>query len=170
MLTVSFSDGTIVDIEDGLLTTFQSFEQQQMWSKEAGGILIGKKLMDEEHYVLSAVSTPTKQDKRTRFSFTRSKQSAQQYIDKHWIESGGIENYFGEWHTHPEIKPSPSNVDQSLIRQIVSDKSSPFSKVLLIIVGQKGTLYLGLADSQGTGAISITQEIEVDYEHLRIKE
>lgn len=170
MLTVSFSDGTIVDIEDEVLTTFQSFEQQQMWSKEAGGVLIGKKLMDEEHYVLSAVSTPTKQDKRTRFSFTRSKQSAQQYIDKHWIESGGIENYIGEWHTHPEINPLPSSVDKSLIRQVVSDKSSPFSKVLLVIVGQKGTLYLGIADSQGTGEISITKEIEVDYEYLRIKE
>ena len=43
MMTVSFSDGTIVDIEDGVLTKFQSFEQKQMWSKEAGGILIGKK-------------------------------------------------------------------------------------------------------------------------------
>lgn len=170
MLTVSFSDGTIVDIEDGVLTTFQSFEQQQMWSKEAGGILIGKKLMDAEHYVLSAVSTPTKQDKRTRFSFTRSKQSAQRYIDKHWTESGGIENYIGEWHTHPEINPLPSSIDKSLIRQVVSDKSSPFSKVLLVIVGQKGTLYLGIADSQGTGEISITKEIEVDYEYLRIKE
>ena len=55
MLKISFADGTIVDIEDCVLSIFQSYEQRQLWSKEAGGVLIGKKLENEEHYIVSAV-------------------------------------------------------------------------------------------------------------------
>ena len=170
MLTVSFSDGTVVDIEDEVLATLCSYEQRLAWSQEAGGILVGKKLLGEEHYVLSAASTPTKRDRRTRFSFTRSKQSAQTFIDKHWEVSGGVENYIGEWHTHPERNPHPSGPDRALIKQVVAHRSSPFSKVILIIVGQNATFYIGLAKVQGTGDISTHKHIEVKYEHIRSKE
>ena len=169
MLTISFSDGTIVDIEDSVLSMFQSYEQRQLWSKEAGGVLVGKQMKNENHYILSAVSTPTKYDRQTRFSFTRSILSAQPFIDKKWKESEGIENYLGEWHTHPELFPTPSETDKALIRQIVSDKTSHFSKVILVIVGLKGTIYIGIADSQNTGEISMSKEIEVNYEYIRNK-
>lgn len=169
MLKISFSDGTIVDIEDSVLSIFQSYEQRQLWSREAGGVLIGKQVENEDHYILSAVTTPTKHDKRTRFSFTRSILSAQPFINKKWQESNGTENYLGEWHTHPETNPIPSETDKALIRQIVSDKSSPFPKVLLVIVGLNGTIYIGIADSQSSGEISMSKEIEADYEYIRSK-
>lgn len=31
MLKISLSDGTIVDIEDSVLSIFQSYEQRQLW-------------------------------------------------------------------------------------------------------------------------------------------
>lgn len=170
MLKISFSDGTIVDIEDSVLSIFQSYEQRQLWSREAGGVLIGKQVENEDHYILSAVTTPTKHDKHTRFSFTRSILSSQPFINKKWQESNGTENYLGEWHTHPETSPIPSETDKALIRQIVSDESSPFPKVLLVIVGLNGTIYIEIANSQSSGKIYTSKEIEADYEYIRSKE
>ena len=72
----------------------------------------------------------------------------------------------GEWHTHPEAKPVPSETDKSLLRQIVFDRSSPFPKVLLIIVGLNGTIYIGFAVSQSSGEISMFKEVEANYEYL----
>ena len=169
MLTVTFSEGTIVDLENNVLSIIRSYEQQKLWSKEAGGVLIGKELKDTDHYIITAASTPTRHDKRSRFSFTRSMESAQPLIDRKWEESGGIENYIGEWHTHPESKPTPSGIDQALIRQVVSDNSSPFPKVFLVIGGLNGSLYLGVAETLGSGDISISRQIEVDYEYIRNK-
>lgn len=167
MLTISFRNGTFVDIEDSVLAVFQLFQQRNPWSKEAGGVLIGKQVENDNHYVLSAISTPTKYDKQTRCSFTRSIKSAQPFIDERWRNSGGIENYIGEWHTHPEITPVPSRIDKALIRQVVLDKSSPFSKVILIIVGLNGTIYIEAFDAESTGFASESQIIEVNYEHIR---
>lgn len=169
MLTVAFSDGTIVDLEDSVLSIIRSYEQRKPWSKEAGGVLLGKQVKGEDHYVITAASIPTKHDRRSRFSFTRSIKSAQPLIEKNWEESNGIENYIGEWHTHPECKPTPSGIDKALIRQVVSDKSSPFPKVFLVIAGLNGTLYLGVADTLGLGDISSSRQIEVDYEYIRNK-
>ena len=166
MIRVTFPDETIVDIEENVIQTIQFYEQQNPWSKEAGGVLIGKKLQDIEHYVLTAVSVPTGFDKRTRFSFVRSIKSAQPFINRHWKDSDGIENYIGEWHTHPEYKPTPSPTDRELIKRVVSEKSSLFPKIFLIIGGLNGTFYFGVANAAELGDILFSKQLEVSYEHI----
>ena len=70
-------------------------------------------------------------DKRSRFSFIRSKISAQRIVDKKWHDSNGIENYLGEWHSHPENCPTPSHTDRELIQQVIKDDTNVFKKVFL---------------------------------------
>ena len=148
MECVHFEDGTILYIEDIALTKLFKYLQQSNTSKEAGGILIGKQTKGEEEYYLCDVSEPSHMDKRGRFSFVRNKVSAQQIINKKWHESNGIENYLGEWHSHPENRPTPSHVDRNLIRQIVRDGTNAFKKVFLIIVGKDRSLYIGVTNSE----------------------
>ena len=96
-------------------------------------------------------------DKRGRFSFVRNKVSAQRIINKKWDESNGIENYLGEWHSHPENRPTPSHIDRSLIRQVIRDGTNAFKKVFLIIVGKDQSLYIGVADSETSHEIYTSQ-------------
>lgn len=170
MISITFPEGIIVDIEDHVLFLLHEHTQNHILDKESGGVLLAKQIENQSHYVISAASTPTKWDKRSHSSFVRSIKSAQPFINERWKTSCGTENYFGEWHTHPESSPSPSGTDKSLIKQVIEDKSSPYSNVILIIVGQKDSLFIGLSNSLQPELPMVYRKIEVDYEHIRIKE
>lgn len=77
MKYVQFEDGTILYIEDVVLTKLFKYLQRNNTTKEAGGILIGKQVKGQEEYYLCDVSEPSHMDKRGRFSFIRNKVSAQ---------------------------------------------------------------------------------------------
>lgn len=82
MECVQFEDGTILYIEDVVLTKLFKYFQRNNTSKEAGGILIGKQAKGQEVYYLCDVSEPSHMDKRGMFSFIRNKVSAQRIINK----------------------------------------------------------------------------------------
>ena len=153
MESVCFEDGTILHIEDIALAKLLKYVQRNGSSKEAGGVLIGKQIQDREEYYLCDISEPSRMDKRSRFSFIRSKISAQRIVDKKWHDSNGIENYLGEWHSHPENCPTPSHTDRELIQQVIKDDTNVFKKVFLIIVGKDQSLYIGIANSDVSNEI-----------------
>ena len=146
MKTVMFEDGTTIHVKDCVLATMLSYVQICSTQMEAGGIILGKKVVNREEYILTEITVPSSGDKRSRFSFVRNKKSAQNVINRKWKETDGVVNYLGEWHTHPENNPIPSEIDRALLRQIINDKSNAFPKVTLMIVGTH-SIYLGLADS-----------------------
>ncbi len=159
MKTVNFLDGTILYIEDQVLVKMFRHIQCCKQHKESGGILLGKKIQNHPTYVLTEISEPTKRDERKRFSFLRDKNSAQHIINQRWNETNGIVNYLGEWHTHPEYSPIPSQTDKKLICQVINDNSNVFTKVFLIIVGMDQSLYIGLADSNVSDKIILSEHI-----------
>ena len=73
--------------------------------------MIGRRIVDSEDVVVDCALPPSRIDHRARLSYIRNIEPSQQYINKAWRESGGARNYLGEWHTHPEDDPSPSNQD-----------------------------------------------------------
>lgn len=78
---------------------------------EAGGVLLGRLLVDSYDVVVDEVTVPMPGDKRCRFSFYRDKRRHQRIINQRWRESKGTSIYLGEWHTHPELVPTPSKTD-----------------------------------------------------------
>lgn len=80
---------------------------------ESGGILLGQ-VKDNVIYILKA-SIPNEFDKSSRFSFVRNKSVAQLITNYEFENSEGKTVYLGEWHTHPEKRPSPSNQDIKMI-------------------------------------------------------
>lgn len=85
--------------------------QRSWWHAEAGGALLGRHLLDSENIVVDEVTTPQSQDRRSRFSFFRSKQHAA-IARTRWAACDSTMAYLGLWHTHPERDPTPSDVDR----------------------------------------------------------
>jgi integrative and conjugative element protein (TIGR02256 family) len=124
-----------IEFSQEALKQMQTYKQQQAGSCEAGGVLLGRKLLDSGDWVVDAVTTPQATDKRSRFSFFRAKHPHQAAIDKVWAESGGTTGYLGEWHTHPEANPIPSRKDYSEWKKALKRFSYDGDSLFFAIVG-----------------------------------
>ena len=111
--------------------------QRQINSKdpEAGGMLLGRLVAECDDVVIDEVTEPTTSDQRGRFFFMRSKKHAQQRVNEAWEESKSTRIYLGEWHTHPEIDPSPSSKDLKNWHRIARVAQYEQAFLLFIIVG-----------------------------------
>lgn len=100
-------------------------------SLEAGGILIGRRIIDSNDIVVDAVTEPAPQDRRGRLRFHRLPQGHQQILDKAWVSSGGVAAYLGEWHTHASKRALPSAVDRANWRRLSRLSGEPLLFVIL---------------------------------------
>lgn len=78
---------------------------------EAGGILLGRRLLDSMDVLVDSVTTPFPSDIQERRAFVRNAKGHQDAVDSAWEESQGTTVYLGEWHTHPQARPEPSRTD-----------------------------------------------------------
>lgn len=90
-------------------SVFRNYAQDEASKLEAGGILLGKRRRN--HFEVIEVTEPTEFDERSRTHWVRSEKIHADIAKQYWIESGGEIAYLGEWHTHPETLPSPSQID-----------------------------------------------------------
>lgn len=108
--------------------------QHHWWNREAGGVLLGRHLLDSHDVVVDEVSTPQKSDRRSRFTFFRS--SMHEQLARHrWSEQERTSAYLGLWHTHPESDPNPSSVDWRDWQQAVSGDTFEGNRLFFPIVG-----------------------------------
>jgi integrative and conjugative element protein (TIGR02256 family) len=94
------------------LDKMDGYRQLRQFDKEAGGILIGRVLVEDGNYIIDDVSEPMPTDKRARTRFSRKPEGHQEYFNDVWEREDGRCFYLGEWHTHPEKVPVPSSVDR----------------------------------------------------------
>lgn len=112
-----------------------SFQQDQIEKPEAGGILLGK--VRGYHLEVVEVTTPTTQDKQSRFMFERSSLFHKKIANDRWFSSSGTVRYIGEWHTHPEDFPTPSSLDISEWKDLARNRVDK-RPLLAIIIGRQG--------------------------------
>jgi integrative and conjugative element protein (TIGR02256 family) len=112
-MTFTLSNKGRIKFDVSAIETMQSYRQVKKEDLEAGGVLLGRFIVDSKNIVMDKVSTPMIGDKRTRYSFARGAKMHQRFIDKEWEQSNGTCHYLGEWHTHPEKFPEPSGKDLS---------------------------------------------------------
>lgn len=101
------------------IVKMQKYKQDELFSSEAGGILIGRILIENEHFIIDDVSEPMSTDKRSRFRFRRRPEGHQEYFNSILKRENGCCFYLGEWHTHPEYVPTPSSVDRKEWNRLV---------------------------------------------------
>ena len=89
------------------------------------------------------------------------KDVAQKEINRQWMESDGLVNYLGEWHTHAQVNPKPSIVDLSLLRQIIKDHSSLWPHLLMLILGQAGSAILIVVEQKRKRRMQFKVEVNI---------
>lgn len=104
-------DNGLLKLPHEVITEISAFRQTTENNLEAGGILLGRLIIDTNDIVIDYVTSPMNDDKRSRFGFFRAEQPHQSILFNKWESSFGTCNYLGEWHTHPEPVPKPSNRD-----------------------------------------------------------
>ncbi|MBR7781870.1 CBASS system CD-NTase/cGAS isopeptidase Cap3 [Undibacterium luofuense] len=130
-LTFKDNNGHLLVIMPTVVTRLLVYRQLHWNSKEAAGVLIGERR--GPHLVVQDISEPGNGDIRSRYSVDRRGSHHQTVVDEAFIRSSGTLQYLGEWHTHPEDKPSPSAKDLSSWRRHLVDSE----QMLLVIVGRE---------------------------------
>lgn len=130
-----------------LMKTFHKYLQDDVFKYEAGGIMTG--LIFENMIEVCNCSIPSILDKRSRFNFLRSKTSAQQFLKNRFKESKGREIYLGEWHTHPEKYPTPSNCDIVSFKKSLK-KNKLYSNIFIMLILGTDGLYVAFYNKKGT--------------------
>lgn len=128
-----------------LLTLYEL--EQRSGANESGGILLGKVYTD--HVFVEEITKPNILDKYGQYFFIRSMKTAQRKINKFWRRSDGTVIYLGEWHTHQEANPRPSNVDRKMIHDALNNTIMEIDFLFLLIIGQKKTIWAGLQTKDG---------------------
>jgi integrative and conjugative element protein (TIGR02256 family) len=125
------SEDNLVVIMTPVLKKLFSYRQKCFSCTEAAGVLIGERR--GSHMIVKSMSEPGLGDLRSRYAVDRTGSHHQAAIDEAFFLSGGILQYLGEWHTHPEDIPSPSVKDKNSWKyQLI--ESDP---MILLIVGRK---------------------------------
>ena len=119
------------------LTTLDCHRQVGATSNEAGGMLLGRFINQTQDIVVDEATAPTGEDSPGRFFFNRAKGAAQRYIDLAWGESSSTRVYLGEWHTHPEDVPIPSDHDLRNWRRITKRAQYHQDSLIFVIVGRQ---------------------------------
>jgi integrative and conjugative element protein (TIGR02256 family) len=129
----------IVTIADEVMQNIQSFVAADWAPKEAGGIFLG--CYRGPHVEVVACTVPLSKDKRSMFGFLRRDPGHSAAAIAAWKASGRTTTFVGEWHTHPEDNPTPSQVDRNTWLDLMrSRKSDP---LIFLIAGRK-TVYCDL--------------------------
>lgn len=107
---------------------------------ERGGLLVGRVIAGDVDgtcsLVVDTITPPMRTDVGTRTTFDLDAARHNAVAGAIWEESGGARSVLGTWHTHDELDPTPSDVDEldSMARLERGEYPSPG---LLVIVGRE---------------------------------
>ncbi len=113
---------------------------------EAGGLLIGRRIEDTEHVIIDYASVPHPDDRATRTTFERLDAGHQALLEELWSASEGALDYVGEWHTHPNGEPEPSETDRSEWRRLAQEIEREHDALFYVIVTPSGIGAFEVAD------------------------
>lgn len=130
-------EGGELQVSPAALLAMQAHVQRHCFSPEAGGILLGRLMIESDHVVVDEVTVPGPHDRRSRFRFLRAQRPAQAAVNKAWARSAGELNYLGEWHTHPEDDPTASRHDRAEWRRLVTIQTYEQPSLFFVIAGRR---------------------------------
>lgn len=126
-------------IDSRPLKKMHSYRQDAPEKLEAGGVLLGRFIIDSKDKIIDRVTVPMTGDTRARMQFIREEKRHQKIISSVWKKSKVTCNYLGEWHTHPEKYPTPSRQDLKNWKEILSTRIFSSLNLYFVIIGSKET-------------------------------
>src|SRR6266403_962419 len=132
-------NGGTVEFHKSAAEVMCRYRQLNERDPEAGGMMLGRLVVESSDLVVDEVTEPTKRDRKGSFFFIRRRRRSQRRVNQAWLGSNGTLNYLGEWHSHPEDDPTPSHVDIENWRHISTEARFEQGFMLFAIVGRERT-------------------------------
>ena len=104
--------------------------QVRWWHREAGGQLFAR--FDLPDVIIEEATGPRRTDWRTRHGYRPNRRAEQKEMSNR--HRRGL-HFIGDWHTHPEPIPSPSEQDEVSMQDMFSRSDHALNGFVLAIVG-----------------------------------
>lgn len=151
--------GQTLVLSDEVLNHFQAHRQTGHQEHEAGGQLFAR--IDGAEIIIEKATGPRKLDRRSRYSFCPSRMAERREIKK--LFKTGL-HYVGDWHTHPQSRPAPSQTDIRSFQEMFRRSRHQLKSFVMIIVGSDpgaDGLFVALCD--GTSITPLRKENPIRY-------
>ncbi len=140
----------LVVFAPSVLKIFKNYRQRFFWQTEGGGILLGRRRGKHLEVIFS--TEPSHKDRRSANSFVREADVHSEFAELAWINGDKQIDYLGEWHTHPQKVPTPSNIDRYEWSKLIKQRPAS-TPILVVVVGTK-TIHVELIDGIQDKALS----------------
>ena len=145
----------IVHLAAPSIQTLEAHRQRTRFHREIGGQLFARFI----NGILVVERATCVKGIRSRFSFHPNRSDEQLEIDALFQQDL---HYVGDWHTHPEGRPSPSCPDKRKMLEIFKQSHHQLPYMLMAIVGLEpfpAGLFLGAVKSEQIIELSCTERL-----------
>jgi integrative and conjugative element protein (TIGR02256 family) len=122
----------VLTLSSQVLQHFTAHRQRKLLAREAGGQLFAT-FADPSVMAVVEATGPRKNDKRSVFSYRPDRMAERAEIEERFAR--GL-HFVGDWHTHRERVPNPSDEDKRSIIESVHQSAHDLAGFLLVVVGQ----------------------------------
>ncbi|MGO5010655.1 Mov34/MPN/PAD-1 family protein [Niallia sp. Sow4_A1] len=150
-------DNRILYIRPEAIEKMFKYKQLRWTDKEAGGILIGRILEEDNNIIIDDVSEPMPTDKRKRTRFSRKPDGHQEYMNEAFEREKGCCFYLGEWHTHPQSIPVPSTIDRKDWKRLLKVEFE--SGCLFFVIVGTYELKVWYGDGEDTTVVELKRRV-----------
>ncbi len=144
--TIGSSGQTLV-LTDPVIEHLMRHRQIDPGSREAGGQLFAR--FDGNIIRIERATGPRPSDRRSLMAFVPNRLAERREIKRLFKE--GL-HYVGDWHTHPEPRPSPSQTDIESFQEMFRKSRHKLASFVMVIVGTATApegLFVGLCGKEG---------------------
>jgi integrative and conjugative element protein (TIGR02256 family) len=131
MIFASADSPLVIEMTPAVVDVLQR-SRQTGGATERGGQLFAMIAAQRAKIVVATGERPG--DRGTRTSFVIDREAAQKEIDFQYARG---RHYIGDWHTHPENRPSMSSTDRASMAALYASSRHELLALVLVIVGLK---------------------------------
>lgn len=123
--------GEVIHFDPAVIDHFLRHRQLRFWHKEAGGQLFAR--IEGNNIVVVEATGPRRSDRRGRTYYHPKRSVEQAEIAE--MHARNL-HYIGDWHSHPEPRPTPSPRDDATMASRVCLSRHTLRGFVFVIVGQ----------------------------------
>lgn len=141
------NSGQTLVLTDAVIEHLLRHRQAGVGSREAGGQLFAR--FDGDTIQIERATGPRPSDRRSLMAFVPNRLAERREIKRLFKE--GL-HYVGDWHTHPEPRPSPSQTDIESFQKMFRKSRHKLVSFVMVIVGTATApegLFVGLCGKEG---------------------